>query len=90
MIKKYRKNPLTIEAIQFADNADCISAIHKFIGQGTTRVNYEDKDNPYIKIRTLGGTMKASVGDYIIKGVNGEFYPCKPDIFSKIYEEVAE
>ena len=50
MIKKYRKKPLTIEAIQFADNADCILAIHKFIGQETTRVNYEDKDNPYIKI----------------------------------------
>ena len=90
MIKKYRKKPLTIEAIQFEDNADCILAIHKFIGQKTTRVNYEDKDNPYINIETLEGTMKASVGDYIIKGVNGEFYPCKPDIFSKTYEEVAE
>lgn len=53
-------------------------------------VNYEDKDNPYIKIETLKGTMKASVGDYIIKGVNGEFYPCKPDIFAKTYEEVTE
>lgn len=41
-------------------------------------------------IETLEGTMKASVGDYIIKGVNGEFYPCKPDIFEKTYEEVAE
>lgn len=59
MIKKYRKKPLTIEAIQFADNADCILAIHKFIGQKTTRVNYEDKDNPYIKIETLEGTIRA-------------------------------
>lgn len=90
MIKKYRKKLVTIEAIQFADNADCILAIHKFIGQRTTRVNYEDKDNPYIKIETLEGTIKASVGDYIIKGVNGEFYPCKPEIFAKTYEEVAE
>ena len=88
MIKKYKKKPLTIEAIQFADNADCILAIHKFIGQETTRVNYEDKDNPYIKIETLEGTIRASVGDYIIKGVNGEFYPCKPDIFAKTYEKV--
>lgn len=47
-------------------------------------------DNPYMYIETLEGTMKASVGDYIIKGVNGEFYPCKPDIFEKTYEEVAE
>lgn len=90
MIKKYRKKPVTIEAIQFADNADCILAIHKFIGQETTRVNYEDKDNPYIKIETLEGTIRASVGDYIIKGANGEFYLCKPDIFAKIYDDVAE
>ena len=59
MIKKYRKKPVTIEAIQFEDNADCILAIHEFVGQETTRVNYEDKDNPYIKIETLEGTMKA-------------------------------
>lgn len=52
------------------------------------RVNYEDKNNPYIPIETLEGTMRASVGDYIIKGVNGEFYPCKPDIFEKTYEKV--
>ena len=90
MIKKYRKKPVTIEAILFEDNADCILAIHEFIGQEITRVNYEDKNNPYIKIETLEGTMKASIGDYIIKGVNGEFYPCKPDIFDKTYEEVTE
>lgn len=90
MIKKYRKKPVTIEAIKFADNADCILAIHKFIGQETTSVNYEDKDNPYINIETLEGAIRASVGDYIIKGVNGEFYPCKPDIFAKTYEEVTE
>ena len=41
-------------------------------------------------IPTLEGDMKASIGDYIIKGVNGEFYPCKPDIFDKTYEEVTE
>lgn len=45
---------------------------------------------PNMYIETLEGTMKASVGDYIIKGVNREFYPCKPDIFEKTYEEVAE
>ena len=39
---------------------------------------------------TLEGRMKADIGDYIIKGVNGEFYPCKPDIFAKTYEEVTE
>lgn len=89
-VNKYRKKPVTIEAIQFEDNTDCILAIHRFVGQETTRVNYEDKDNPYIEIETLEGTMKASVGDYIIKGVNGEFYPCKPDIFDKTYEKVTD
>ena len=42
----------------------------------------------YIEIETLEGIMKASFGDYIIKGVKGEFYPCKPDIFQATYEEV--
>ena len=44
----------------------------------------------YIAIDTLEGTMKASVGDWIIKGVQGEFYPCKPDIFDATYERIWE
>ena len=87
---KYRKKPVIIEAIQFEDNSDRIIEIHEFMGGDTIRVNYEDKNNPYIKIETLEGIMKASVGDYIIKGVNGEFYPCKPDIFEKTYERVTD
>lgn len=79
-----------IEAIQFIDNADRIIEIQEFLGGDTIVISYEDADNPYMYIETLEGTMKASVGDYIIKGVNGEFYPCKPDIFEKTYEEVAE
>lgn len=87
---KYRKKPVIIEAIQFEDNSDRIIEIQEFLGGDTIRVNYEDKDNPYLKIETLEGIMKASVGDYIIKGVNGEFYPCKPDIFEKTYERVID
>ena len=87
---KYRKKPVIIEAIQFEDNSDRIIEIHEFMGGDTIRVNYEDKDNPYLKVETLEGIMKASVGDYIIKGVNGEFYPCKPDIFEKTYERVID
>ena len=87
---KYRKKSVIIEAIQFEDNSDRIIEIHEFMGGDTIRVNYEDKDNPYLKIETLEGIMKASVGDYIIKGVNGEFYPCKPDIFEKTYERVID
>lgn len=87
---KYRKKPVIIEAIQFEDNSDRIIEIHEFMGGDTIRVNYEDKNNPYLKIETLEGIMNASVGDYIIKGVNGEFYPCKPDIFEKTYERVTD
>ena len=82
MSKKYRKKPVTIEAIQWDVNN--LSEIDNFMGgivenEGTTLV-----------IHTLEGDMKASIGDYIIKVVNGEFYPCKPDIFDKTYEEVTE
>ncbi len=87
---KYRKKPVVIEAIQFEDTAERICEIHEFLGGEEMRVNYKDKDNPFIPIETLEGTMKANVGDYIIKGVNGEFYPCKPDIFEKTYENVGD
>lgn len=82
---KYKKKPVIIEAIQFEDTDERIYELSEFM-RGV-RVNYED-NNPYIPIETLEGTMRASVGDYIIKGVNGEFYPCKPDIFEKTYEKV--
>ena len=79
---KYRKKPVVIEAIQFLDtdygNLVAIGSL------GLKPVVENDK----IKIETLEGTMYADKGDYIIKGVNGEFYPCKPDIFEKTYEKV--
>lgn len=85
---KYRKKPVIIEAVQFKDDsADTIIALQEFM-QSDLRVSYVDPDNPVIKIETLEGVMDASIGDFIIKGVNGEFYPCKPDIFEKTYEAV--
>lgn len=86
---KYRKKPVTIEAIKFEDTPDCVCEIAEFVG-GDLRVNYEDKDHPFILIETLEGVMKANVGDYIIKGVKGEFYPCKPDIFEATYDCIEE
>ena len=82
MIKKYRKKPVTIEAIQW--NGKNLSKIDKFMDRIV-----EIKVTKLV-INTLEGDMEASIGDYIIKGVNGEFYPCKPDIFAKTYEEVTE
>ena len=75
---KFRKKPVVIEAVQFkGDNmAKCL----KFL-----KGNYLFEDNT-LKIITLEGNMTVSTDDFIIKGVNGEFYPCKPDIFEKTYE----
>lgn len=80
--KKYRKKPVAIEAIQFTGGN--INEVSIFVG-------YADIDaQGNFVIDTLEGAMRASVGDYIIKGVQGEFYPCKPDIFEQTYEGVGE
>ena len=86
-MKKYQKKPVVIEAIQFIDNAERLTEISDFVGEGLS-IDYSQPDNPTLKIQTLEGVMTASVGDFIIKGVKGEFYPCKPDIFEQTYEEV--
>jgi hypothetical protein len=87
---KFRKKPVVIEAIQFKDDSDCILQIAEMMDLNEIRVNYNDPNHPFIPIETLEGTMNASLNDYIIKGVNNEFYPCKPDIFEKTYEPVNE
>ncbi len=87
---KYRKKPVIIEAIQFKDDPKTLVEISKFMN-GTSRpvrVSYDDPENPAILIETLEGVMRADAGDYIIKGVQGEYYPCKPDIFEQTYEKV--
>ncbi len=83
---KYRKKPVVIEAFCFKDDyPDTLIALQNFM-EREIRVSYENPKNPVIKIETLEGVMDASIGDFIIKGVNGEFYPCKPDIFENTYE----
>ena len=82
MIKKFKKKPVIIEAIQW--NGENLSEIDEF-----TKNEVKNHESVLI-ITTLEGDMYASLNDYIIKGVNGEFYPCKPDIFDKTYEEVIE
>lgn len=88
MKKVYRKKPVEIEAIQFEDTPEVLSELSDFINNQDLRVDYKNPKNPVIKIVTLEGVMTASVGDYIIKDVNDGFYPCKPNIFNKTYEEV--
>jgi hypothetical protein len=83
---KYRKKPVVIEAVQFLDTTESIEGLANFIDH-TVRIGYATKP-PTISICTLEGVMEANEGDFIIKGVNGEFYACKPDIFDKTYEMV--
>lgn len=87
-VRKFRKLPVVIDAIQFAnDNAQqCMD----FIGRENFGSSVFVFNGENIPIATLEGTVTASLGDWIIKGVNGEFYPCKPDIFAKTYESVED
>lgn len=95
---KYRKKPVVIEAWKLTWESVVASSpkekqippevsmhpdIHIFL---TDKI----ENSQYAEINTLEGVMVAKSGDYIIKGVNGEFYPCKPDIFEKTYELVEE
>jgi hypothetical protein len=83
----FRKKPVVIEARQYLGTPESALLLEEsFIGRGNMGGPYTDRTN--IDIFTLEGTMKADSGDWIIKGVNGEFYPCKPGIFEKIYEQV--
>lgn len=87
---KYRKKPVVIEAVQFTnDEPETLIGLQEFMDRDV-RVSYKNPENPVLKIETLEGVMDASIGDYIIKGINGEFYPCKPDIFKATYEEAEE
>lgn len=87
MTQKYRKKPVVIEAIKWdGTNSD---EIMKFSNATKTEDNRTfSTDDRVLVIRTLEGNMYANIGDWIIKGVHGEFYPCKPDIFEKTYEPV--
>lgn len=84
---KYKKKPVVIEAVQYDGNFRCLD-IFSIDEVGNFKVRVETDGSPYLLIPTLEGDMKCSKWDYVIKGVKGEFYPCKPDIFELTYEEV--
>ncbi len=85
---KFRKKPVIIEAVQFLPNNTAVEAIITLAAEGTRRVEVERTADGHYRmyIHTLEGRMEASVGDWIIRGVSGELYPCKPDIFIQTYE----
>lgn len=86
LVRRFTKNAVTIEAIQFATDPNTISNIHGFLGAEESAITTQFAGaDPVLAIKTLEGVMTAQVGDWIIKGVKGEFYPCKPDIFEATY-----
>ena len=85
MIIKALKKPIEIEAVIWTGSN--VDEIESFTKNKTNISFYEiyKSDKVHLYIKTLEGKMHASINDYIIKGINGEFYPCKPDIFHKTY-----
>jgi len=94
---KFRKKPVIIEAFQLTyEMAKGREEVPEWFYSATdkeeVKVFVTDKinDSQYCEIKTLEGTMRADAKDFIIKGINGEIYPCKPEIFEKTYEEVID
>ena len=84
VMKRYVKKPVVVQAVEY--NGANKEEIEAFVEKKLDTVYTELKEPLELKIPTLEGDMKASKGDYIIKGINGEFYPCKPDVFEKTYD----
>ena len=84
--KQYIKKPVTIEAVQLTDR-NHLEIIQWLSSYNVESYTLELTDFPSLYIKTLEGVMKANVGDYIIKGVKDEFYPCREDIFKMTYDE---
>lgn len=82
---KFRKKPVVIEAVQYTGKNG--EEIMRFASE-SAREFEEDFLGTYLSITTLEGIMRADRDDWIIRGVKGEFYPCKPDIFEATYEAV--
>ena len=80
---KYVKKPVEIDAVQWT--GENLIEILNFCDKC---FSYERNGEPVLTISTLEGNMSASIGDFIIKGVQGEFYPCKPNIFEMTYDKV--
>lgn len=79
MVRRYRKKPVTIEAIQY--DGSNYNEVSDFVGNDVVAAH-----NGQLIVKTLEGELVAPIGDFIIRGVKGEFYPCKPDIFMMTYD----
>jgi hypothetical protein len=88
---KYRKKPVVIEAVRYKGSSTHAQAIEQWMaGFEYVEPGMVTADMRPLIIPTLEGDMRAVAGDWIIRGVQGEFYPCKPDIFEATYEPVED
>jgi hypothetical protein len=92
---KFRKKPVVIEAVQYTRRFDWPEWFHEAVSNTTVTTHntgkFQDWTAPcYAEIKTLEGVMRVSENDWIIKGVKGELYPCKDEIFKMTYEPVDE
>ena len=96
-MSQFRKKPVVIEAFQWSGDFDALDAWLNGLGYSedgedggaADGIHESDTEEHILVIPTEEGEHRAMVGDYIIRGVQGEFYPCKPDIFAATYEPVA-
>lgn len=100
MIKRFRKKPVTVEAMRYGPSPAEAADVYRWVEENTlgsydTNDIYApvpesgvsiDADTGWLVIATLEGEMYVSPGDYVIRGVYGDFYPCKPEIFKETYE----
>jgi hypothetical protein len=87
MAQQYIKKPLVIEAVQYDGNFRCLD-VFSINEVGNFKLGKEEDGSSYLLIPTLEGDIKCSKLDYIIRGIKGEYYPCKPDIFELTYEKI--
>lgn len=87
---KFRKKPVVIEAVQFSGSSSQAHEIEQWMKTGVcpTAGGTQTSDYTDMQIKTLEGVMTVDPGDWVIKGVKGEFYPCKPDIFAMTYDPI--
>lgn len=83
---KYRKKPVVVEAVRWINTNGSTVEVMEFMNGSIDSILINPAEGDHLLIETLEGKMRADVGDWIIKGVKGEFYPCKPDIFEATYE----
>ena len=91
--KKYVKLPVVIDAMEWDGTYDAAETIRLWVarnGGNVVALSGFPSDGPTLLIATLEGDMKATTGDFIVRGVQGEFYPVKPDIFAATYREMTE